>query len=172
MPQPLNLAWLEEHAFTELKLQASDAAPLETGGCLMGYWVKEFTEVVITEVIGPGPEAVHGKWYFFPNASWQSTQIARIYSTSARLITYLGDWHSHPTANSSLSLIDKWTMMRIGQHKSARVKVPLMGIMHSLTDWRLTLYGRKNRGVHNLHLKEKYTCFDIKQYKKADGDKF
>lgn len=172
MPQSLDLAWVESNALVELKREASDAVPLETGGCLMGYWVAEFTEVVITEVIGPGPKAMHGKWYFFPDTSWQAKQIAKIYSDSNRLITYLGDWHSHPTTTISLSVIDRWTMMRIGQHKPARVRAPLMGVVHSPPNWALTLHCRRDKEKRHLFSRWESVYFNIKQYKKAEGAVF
>jgi integrative and conjugative element protein (TIGR02256 family) len=166
MPEPLNLAWIELHAFAELKRQGSDTMPFETGGCLMGYWAKEFTEVVITHIIGPGPHAAHGKFYFFPDSSWQDEEIAKIYSDTDRLITYLGDWHSHPADNSSLSFIDKWTMMRIGQHKAARVKSPLMGVIHTPPYWDLTIYCKRKRTKARLYSGREYVRFQVKEYRK------
>jgi len=172
MQQPLNLAWIEIGAHFELKREASRTLPLETGGCVMGYWAKEYTEVIITHIIGPGPRAIHGRWYFFPDTSWQAEEIAKVYSETDRLITYLGDWHSHPTNNSSLSFIDRWTIMRIGQYKPARVRAPLMGVMHSPQEWTLTLYCRRNKSKRSLLTSGELVLFNIKQYEKAKGDAY
>jgi len=169
MPQSLDLAWIEEGAIAKLKHEAENSMPFETGGCLMGYWVSDFMEVVVTEVIGPGPNATHGTWFFLPDNAWQSEEIARIYTESDRFITYLGDWHTHPTTVGSLSIIDKWTLMKIGQHKPARARAPLMGVMHSPPDWALTLYCRRNKEKRWLLSKGQYCRFNIKQYKEAEG---
>ena len=164
MSKSLNLAWTEKDVIEKLKHNASDSLPFETGGCLMGYWVKEFTEVVITEIIGPGPNSKHGKWFFLPDTSWQAGQIARIYTESGRLITYLGDWHTHPTNISSLSIIDKWTMMRINQHKPARTRAPLMIIVHNPLNWTLTVHCRRDMRKRKLFINGEYVRFDIKSY--------
>ena len=83
--------------------EAQRAYPQESGGILMGYWVVQPTEAVITDVIGPGPGAIHRDTSFLPDAEYQADQVARRYEASGRLHTYLGDWHSHPNAGPHLS---------------------------------------------------------------------
>lgn len=164
MPKPLDIAWIEVEVLAGMQREATKKAPLETGGCLMGYWVKEFTEVVITEIIGPGKKAKHRSWYFSPDSKWQTKQIEEIYLNSGRLITYLGDWHSHPKDNNSLSFIDRWTIMRIGQHKPARVRAPLMGIIYNPPEWPLILYCKKSILKPHWLLKSKIVSFYVKPY--------
>jgi len=55
------LAWVKHSIFQTMSEQATHCQPYETGGCLLGYWVKPLEEVVICGIIGPGPKAKHSK---------------------------------------------------------------------------------------------------------------
>ncbi|MET3654421.1 hypothetical protein [Dyella japonica] len=72
--------------------EASTTFSLESGGVLMGRQQgKNFWQV--DHVIGPGQNAVHGRFRFIPDLPWQHEQIAkRFYETNGQS-TYLGDWH-------------------------------------------------------------------------------
>lgn len=121
--------------------EAERATPDETGGVLIGYWAKPYTEVVVTAMVGPGPEAVHGRGHFLPDHAYQEKEIARYYTESGRLHTYLGDWHSHMSPYSGLSRRDRRTAWRIGTHAEARVPVPVMGVASGPDDgWHLTFW--------------------------------
>ena len=74
--------------------EARRCLPNETGGAFMGYWSDPNT-VVITDVIGPGPNAKHTRYSFHPDVEYHAAEIDRIYSQSGRINTYLGDWHTH-----------------------------------------------------------------------------
>ena len=113
----------------ELLDEADLAFPLETGGVLMGYWVEPRREVVVTDVIGPGPNATHASTGFLPDAKYQEGEIDRIYLDSGRLITYLGDWHTHPLGSCSLSFKDKRTLHHIANFGDARCHEPLMAVL-------------------------------------------
>ena len=74
------LAWLKYSVFEAMSEQAQFFHPYETGGCLLGYWVTPLKEVVICEMVGPGPNAKHSKVKFIPDDEWQASKIASIYS--------------------------------------------------------------------------------------------
>lgn len=112
-------------------------SPKETGGVLMGYWSDR--DVVLTDIIGPGPKAVHRRYSFTPDSKWQENEIARIYEESGRVITYLGDWHSHPYGTQELSIKDLVTLLRVAIHKPARAPKPIMGILHNNPQWELSV---------------------------------
>lgn len=103
--------------------------PNETGGVLIGYWLEGSEGVVITEAVGPGPCAKHGKTTFVPDPSYHESEIARLYEQSGRVNTYLGDWHSHPNSITRMSPTDRRTLLKIAKHKDARVPTPLMAII-------------------------------------------
>ena len=100
-------------------------------------------EVVITSLIGPGPEADHGQHYFEPDQKWQLTEIAAHYERSGRRETYLGDWHSHPgAATGRVSYTDRRVLRRIINTPQARAETPLMAIFFGDRDggWNLEMW--------------------------------
>jgi integrative and conjugative element protein (TIGR02256 family) len=127
--------------------EAERVFPFETGGVLMGYWAKDYTEVVITDVIGPGPEARHSISGFVPDYQFQEGEIERVYEESSRLSAYLGDWHTHPLASCYPSFKDKRTLHRIALFPDARCPVPLMIILGGGKDhdWLLQIWKYKSR---------------------------
>lgn len=146
LQQVMNITvWLKHSCQLEMRGHVTKKSPQESGGALMGYWGNP-TEVVISNVIGPGPKAKHGLYSFTPDSEWQEEQIASIYEQSGRTVTYLGDWHSHPDGDGELSVKDQKTLKRVANYKPARVAQPLMLILHGellldMNFWCLT----KNR---------------------------
>lgn len=140
----MDISWVHKSALDEMVIEANRLFPLETGGCLMGYWEKLYEKVIITQIIGPGPNAKHKHHYFEPDHEWQESEIARLYHESGRIYTYLGDWHTHPKGNAKLSWRDCRTLRRIATYPSARSPVPLMAIFisgasQSLNIWKFEM---------------------------------
>lgn len=135
--------WLPERLFVEMKKEGARMHPKETGGVLMGY--QQEGDVVVTAVIGPGPNATHCRFSFIPDYNFQEEEIARAYKESGRVCVYLGDWHTHPDGSDRLSHADRKTLKAISNFQAARMNKPLMVILWgragswSITAWR----GRK-----------------------------
>lgn len=121
--------------------EAADKFPLESGGTFMGWWADSGT-AVITGMIGPGPDAHHGRHSFQPDQAWQLAQIADHYAASGRRETYLGDWHSHPGASGgNLSWTDRRVLRRIIETPAARCPTPLMIVYWGEIDnWEVTAW--------------------------------
>jgi integrative and conjugative element protein (TIGR02256 family) len=113
-------------------------APYETGGVLMGYFSQGESELVITDVIGPGPNAKHTTTAFSPDLEFQHAEIARCYQQSNRLHTYVADWHTHPDGPPALSNKDKRVLMKIARCADARLPKPAMVLLAGGFDhWNL-----------------------------------
>jgi integrative and conjugative element protein (TIGR02256 family) len=123
--------WIAENALRELSREAAQRTPLETGGLLLGYWSSgpNGEEVLVEDIIGPGPEAQHERRRFTPDAHWQCQQLATAYASSGRITTYLGDWHSHPGGSPTPSRRDRKTARAIAKSPAARAPRPLMLIL-------------------------------------------
>ena len=135
----LGTAWLPRLAVELIQLEAGEVFPLETGGILMGYWAEP--DVVITDVIGPGPKAVHYPMGFLPDAEYHENEVARIYQQTDRISTYLGDWHTHPCGSTRLSRRDRKTMQRIARSDEARCTKPLMGVFAGgKSEWNVDIW--------------------------------
>ena len=59
----------------------------------------------------PRPAVPH---HLIPDHEYQEQEIARVYATSGRCTTYVGDWHSHPGGALYLSRTDVRTAGAIG----------------------------------------------------------
>lgn len=119
--------------------EADKSFPNESGGVLMGYWVSD-SELVITDAIGPGPNALHTPFSFVPDSNYHEISIAEIYQTSGRLHSYLGDWHNHTNERTVLSLKDKRTLFRIARSKTARAPNPIMAILGKSDEWVASIW--------------------------------
>jgi integrative and conjugative element protein (TIGR02256 family) len=127
--------WIPEDLVDFLFAEAKRCAPNETGGVLLGYFARHPRDVVVTDVIGPGPNAFHGVDRFVPDYDYQDAEVARLYEESKRRITYLGDWHSHPNGGARLSRADRRTLRRIATSIAARAPEPLMMILDGTRGW-------------------------------------
>lgn len=108
---------------------------LETGGLLLGYWGEKSKEPVITDIVGPGPKAVHEETHFEPDYDFQEVELNSAYQCSGRKLTYLGDWHTHPKGSGELSDKDIATMARIAEFRKSRTPVPLMLVVVVHPNW-------------------------------------
>lgn len=141
----------------QVREEAHRALPNETGGILMGYWADPYTELVVTDAVGPGPNAIHYQKSFTPDARYQEAEVARIYHASRRISTYLGDWHTHPFGSGYLSRHDKKTLHKIAKYSDARCDNPVMAIISGSADdrWFITIwkYERRSRVARVLGIK-------------------
>ncbi len=79
--------------------------------------------------IDAGPAAVRWRSGFKPDADFQEAEIERIFRSSDGAVTYLGDWHSHPTAPAVPSKPDRRTLRRIATDPDAQCPMPTMLIL-------------------------------------------
>jgi integrative and conjugative element protein (TIGR02256 family) len=145
--------WVPADLWCDLETEAQAHAPAETGGMLAGYEIGG--DVIVTALIGGGPNAVRQRKRFEPDGRWQQAELERRYRESGRLHTYLGDWHSHPAGIASPSADDRRTARRISKDRGARSPHPVTLIAASLwrSGWELAAYrycGR--RGFQKLRI--------------------
>lgn len=147
-------AWVSRSAIEAMFREADRSYPCETGGVLMGYWAGCDTDVVVTQVVGPGPYAMHDETSFVPDEQFHEMEIARIYAESGRLHTYLGDWHSHPATAAYLSKLDRKTLKRIAAHTAARTLFPVMAVLGGGSPWDIRIWRYVPRAVYGLRISQ------------------
>lgn len=123
--QSLSILWIERRAMQEITAEANRSYPNETGGVLVGYVANQNQRVVL-EVIGPGPSASHQRTRFEPDHSWQCGQLDIIYAQSSGGLSYLGDWHTHPSGVPRMSRLDRRTLRTISRHFAGQAFRPIM----------------------------------------------
>lgn len=132
-------AWVRSDVIERIEHEADRAYPNETGGILIGYFSTQGP--VVTDTVGPGPDAVSGRTAFVPDNQYQYRRLAEIYENSGRSHTYLGDWHTHPGGVGTLSRLDRKTLRRIARTPAARAPEPIMVILAGCKiQWQLALF--------------------------------
>jgi integrative and conjugative element protein (TIGR02256 family) len=136
-----------------METEAALHAPDETGGMLIGYW-SDSGDAVITDTIEGGPGAVRRPSRFLPDGNWQQERLDEIYIRSGRVLTFLGDWHSHPLGGVRPSLRDRDTAKKVAKSKEARASQPLTLICAKREGhWRWAVFGyRRRRGFREFPL--------------------
>jgi integrative and conjugative element protein (TIGR02256 family) len=104
-------------------VSAGTSLAVETGGLLLGYRAEG--ELVVVDATGPGPNACHRRFSFNPDGCWQREQLAKIYRETDGVLTYLGDWHTHPGGLPLPSAQDKATAAAVAAAPRARTANPL-----------------------------------------------
>src|ERR1051325_1763652 len=122
-----------------IKTEANKMRPYESGGVLMGVSLGR-KNVLLTNVVGPGPTARHERFNFEPDYLYQEAEISRLYAQSGGTSLYLGDWHSHPGGTGALSNMDKSALQRIAEHLPAQCRRPMMLIVSGGPDWDIALW--------------------------------
>ncbi len=159
MKSPTVPIWLPRRLHDEMRDLARRAYPNETGGALIGF--DAGNGLVVTALIGPGPQALHEPHAFTPDYEYQDEDIERIYVRSGRCHTYLGDWHSHPGGISALSTKDKRALRVIASHRPARAPAPVMGILANGDPWRLSIWRCFRRHLRAGRLFSRYEEMQI-----------
>lgn len=133
--------WIARSALVEITRQASEFAPLETGGVLLGW--RSGPDRVVAGVLGPGPKALHGRHMFIPDHAWQVARIDELFAQSRGDLDYLGDWHTHPDGIAVLSALDRNTLRKLGR----KTENALMAIAAPEEDrWRLVAWRQPRSG--------------------------
>jgi integrative and conjugative element protein (TIGR02256 family) len=116
--------WIKKDIIDQIFSGGNSWSPKETGGVLMGYITTD--HYVVTDLIGPGPNAVHSLFSFQPDQEFHKQEIAALYEQSEQRTKYLGDWHTHPNSFPYLSSTDKKTAQKIAAYSEARLSNPVM----------------------------------------------
>ena len=139
--------WISQELLAALAAEATRTAPLETGGVLLGYVAPISDELVVTHVLGPGPNAIHERQRFVPDHEYHARMVAQMYAKSSRRLAYLGDWHTHPGGEPLLSTTDRSTLKRIATSAAARCRRPVLLILSPGPDWAPAAWAGLARGV-------------------------
>lgn len=132
--------WIPRKVLVEIKSLASLSFPMETGGMLLGY-ISDNNDVVVTAIIGPGPDAKASRYAFEPDAEYQQVELEAHYRATKGIESYLGDWHTHPHGSSIPSRTDKRTLAHIALTTSSRINHPVMAIAgNAAGDWKLEAF--------------------------------
>lgn len=124
----MRMIWIRNDHYKQIIEAIEEFLPYETGGILLGYADVQ-GNLVVTEIVGPGPDAIHQEDYFLPDGKYQQYEINKAFKASSGQTTYLGDWHSHPFKKPYLSAIDLNTLRKIAGHQASGTDEPVFLIV-------------------------------------------
>jgi integrative and conjugative element protein (TIGR02256 family) len=103
----------------------------ETGGVLAGY-LDENGDIRITNASCPGPNAVCTAKEFKKDVTYCQKFLDELIGRSDGKITYVGEWHSHPSPNNKPSSTDINSLSEIAYQKEYLTEKPVMIILSSM----------------------------------------
>lgn len=140
--------WIPNDAYKEITDEAARFYPKETGGILLGYKTINSSNIVITNIIGPGPNSFHSYFRFTPDHQYQQKLINEYFYKSNGVTNYLGDWHTHPNGICKMSFLDKLTLGRIAKTPSANSPNAIMAIIAGSPDeWDIKVFRMNKVGL-------------------------
>ena len=108
MPLAVRLSSVQRHAFADFRVTVSDQAieemrtyrlqrlPNETGGVLLGTYDLSRRIVHVVAALPAPPDSRQSPTYFIRGARHLKPLVEGISARSAGVISYIGEWHSHP----------------------------------------------------------------------------
>ena len=111
----------------DIMAESNSKYPLETGGMLIGY--RKGDDAIVTDIIGPGPDAKHERIYFECDNDWQKIKADELFDATDGRLRYLGDWHSHPDGPTQPSPLDLKSVKTVRDCPEALTPKPLMLII-------------------------------------------
>lgn len=76
----------------------------ESGGILLGTYRDQHIE--ITHLTEPGPRDKQTRFSFYRKDQIHQSTAEKLWKESGGIITYIGEWHTHPQINPKPSRID------------------------------------------------------------------
>jgi integrative and conjugative element protein (TIGR02256 family) len=160
MRKPLTEVWLSKKNLDLMIAEARQFVPKETGGVFMGYRTRD--SVVITDMFGSGPNAIHAPTFYRPDLAHERSEIERIYEQSNRMHSYLGDWHTHPSGLLRLSRKDKIALRTVANCREARAERPITAILAGRDErWQFHIWEYAKSAIPFLGIKTVSTRLHI-----------
>lgn len=87
--------------------------PNETGGILVGRIAATRRTVYVTRLVAPPPDSRGTPFGFTRGTDRLPESIERVRDRTGGLLTYVGEWHTHPMGGSELSETDKQAIVSL-----------------------------------------------------------
>jgi integrative and conjugative element protein (TIGR02256 family) len=109
------------------RLTSLPACPCEVGGWLLGYWAEDNGSVFVT---GATPPASRGTPFGVSiSAAGHRHRFDEAWQASGGLVTFLGDWHTHPGSPPFPSARDEAALVKLATGPKFGTPEPLIAIV-------------------------------------------
>lgn len=113
----------------DMRRMGWDALPNETGGTLVGHYSSDLRVALVERALGVRVCAQRSPVMFFRPPDDVDGQLSEIYRESGGRVYYLGEWHTHPYAAPTPSVIDLNTLCDLARAPSVATDTPIMIIL-------------------------------------------
>lgn len=120
---------------------------IETGGVMAGF-VDATGNITVTHVSGPGPKAIQSSICFEKDVQYCQAFLDDLYARHGQQAIYVGEWHSHPSANNQPSGTDIKSLSQIAVEKNYLTACPAMIIFSNTGIPSCTLHPAGKRFYH------------------------
>lgn len=110
-----DISWtvrIKSDILTEIRHNTKVAGRNETGGYLMGSIDLKYKMIYVTHNYTPSHLYSNETNLELPISEWKNEYL-KVYTSSNKVIDYIGDWHSHPTGTLKMSDTDKYTCKEV-----------------------------------------------------------
>ncbi|HBO9749930.1 ThiF family adenylyltransferase [Pseudomonas aeruginosa] len=90
----------------KLKEGRQRALPNETGGAILGVTDFKNKTIILVDVLPAPPDSERSPTHFIRGEEGQLEALERVQRLTARVVDYVGDWHSHPPGISAHASCD------------------------------------------------------------------
>lgn len=114
--------FITEKAYQQIQNEVRRHPEEETGGIMVGF--RTPSALIVTAATGPGPHAEHAPNSIRFDDNYCAKKAAQLVKYD-NLLSYVGDWHTHPFTKLKPSKVDKqsFTIKAITHYKTSN---PLM----------------------------------------------
>jgi hypothetical protein len=127
---------VSDHAEKAMDLLRRAALPSETGGVLLGVVDLDRRTVHVTGVLPAPADSEHAPAYFVRGAAELRTDVEAIIRRSAGVLSYVGEWHSHPRrAETQSSEDDEALFAKLHERMGPTAKPYCMAIIGDAGLW-------------------------------------
>jgi proteasome lid subunit RPN8/RPN11 len=88
-------------------------SPSETGGILVGRIAEPRKTIHVTRLVRAPPDSRGTPFVFMRGTEQLPEALEQVRNRTGGLLTYVGEWHSHPTSGSDLSDTDKYAVISL-----------------------------------------------------------
>lgn len=100
--------------------------PWEVGGWLLGYWSEDLRSVMLTHAT---PPALRGTAFGVTiSGTGHRDKFNAAWAASDGLITFIGDWHTHPGGPTVPSQQDQRAMRQLAEDADYGTPIPVIAI--------------------------------------------
>jgi len=115
------------HESVRAHLMGVPARPYEVGGWLLGYWAEDRSSVFVTHATPPASKGT--PFGVRISGRGHSKLFDQAWDASDGLVTFLGDWHTHPGSPPYPSARDEAALVKLATGVKFGTPEPLIAIV-------------------------------------------